>query len=134
MTGNYVLIFHPIFLNQNQPAIMKKLFLFILFLATIVVFEFCSGPKKSQKSVTMVSYATNVQPVVMANCSPCHVGSNAKQKKLDSYDALKNNIDEIVSRIQKNPDEKGFMPFKHAKLPDSTIQVFVNWRANGFMQ
>ena len=113
---------------------MKKLFLFILFLVTVIVFEFCSGSKKAQKTAPVVSYATNVQPVVAVNCSPCHVGSNARQKNLGSYDAVKNNIDDIVSRIQKNPDEKGFMPFKHSKLPDSTIQVFVNWRANGFMQ
>lgn len=113
---------------------MKKLLLFILFLATVIVFEFCSGSKKAQRSAPAISYASNVQSVVATNCSPCHVGSNAKQKKLDSYDAVKNNIDEIISRIQKNPDERGFMPFKHAKLPDSTIQVFVNWRANGFTQ
>lgn len=113
---------------------MKKLLLFALFLTTIAIFEFCSGSKKVQKSAAMVSYASNVQPVVAANCSPCHVGSNPRQKNLGSYDAIKNNIDEIITRINKNPDEKGFMPFKHAKLPDSTIQVFVNWRANGFMQ
>ena len=132
--GDYVLIFHPIFLNQNQPAIMKKLFLFILFLATIVVFEFCSGSKKAQKTAPVVSYATNVQPVVMANCSPCHVGSNAKQKKLDSYDAVKNNISEIVRRVQLNPGDKDFMPMRHPKLPDSTIQVLLKWRNDGLMQ
>lgn len=113
---------------------MKKFLLFALLLTTIVLFEFCSGSKKAQKSTATVSYASEVQHVVATNCSPCHVGSNPRQTSLGSYDAVKNNIDEIITRISKNPDEKGFMPFKHAKLPDSTIQVFVNWRANGFMQ
>ena len=113
---------------------MKKVLVPVLFLATIVVFEFCSGHKKAQKSVPSVTYTNNVQNLVATSCSPCHVGAGAKQKKLDSYDAAKANIDDILRRIQLNPTDKGFMPFKHSKLSDSTIQVFVNWRSAGTPQ
>lgn len=113
---------------------MKKVFILTLFFATVVIFEFCSSSKKAQKSVPQVTYANNVQSTIAANCSPCHVGTNARSGHLDSYDAAKSHIDEMVRRIQLNPTDKGFMPFKHPKLPDSTIQVFVKWKEAGTPQ
>jgi|SRR4051812_30443708 hypothetical protein len=110
---------------------MKNLILIFLLISTVSIFEFCHGPKKAQASVPKVSYASDVQTVIAGNCSPCHVGANAKSGHLDSYDAAKSHIDEIISRIQRNPNDKGFMPFKHPKLSDSTIAVFVKWKADG---
>ena len=110
---------------------MKKVLIPVLFLATIVVFEFCSGSKKAQKAAPTVTYTNHVESVVASACSPCHVGTGAKQKKLDTYAAVKDNLNDIVRRIQLNPADKGFMPFRHPKLPDSTIQVFVQWKNAG---
>lgn len=113
---------------------MKKLLPVVLFMGTVVVFEFCSSSKKTQNSAPKITYASNVQQTIAGNCSPCHVGANAKSGHLDSYDAAKSHIDDIIRRISLNPTDKGFMPFKHAKLPDSTIQVFVKWREAGTPQ
>ena len=113
---------------------MKKTLIFIAFIATVVLFQFCSSARKAQKAAPKLSYATDVQNLVSTHCSPCHVGANAKQKKLDSYDAAKTNIDDIIRRIRLNPTDRGFMPFRHPKLPDSTIQVFVTWRNDGLNQ
>lgn len=115
---------------------MRKILIPALLLTTVVVFEFCNSTKKAQKTVTApaITYASNVQSIVATSCSPCHIGAGAKQKKLDSYDAVKSNIDEVIRRIQLNPTDRGFMPFKHPKLSDSTIQVFINWKNSGLTQ
>jgi len=110
---------------------MKKLALFLL-VFMVAVFQFCSSSKKIQEP-PKATYAANIQPRIAGNCSPCHVGQ-AKSGHLDTYMDAKNKIDDILTRIQKNPTDKGFMPFKHAKLADSTIQVFVKWRNDGLLE
>jgi hypothetical protein len=112
---------------------MKKL-LALSLLVGIVLFQFCSPSKKAHKEHAKTTFDTNVQPLISANCSPCHVAPNGKSGILSTYDAAKSHIDEILTRIQKNPGEKGFMPFKHNKLSDSTIQVFVQWKADGLLE
>jgi len=129
------MIFHLIFLFKNQQnTIMKKVLVPVLFFSTVIIFEFCSSSKKALKSAPKTSYTSDVQNIISGSCSPCHVGAGAKQKKLDTYDAVKTNIDSILRRIQLNPNDKGFMPFRHPKLSDSTIQVFVNWKVAGMPQ
>ncbi len=107
----------------------KSLITIILFVA--VVFQFCSTAKKAQVAPT-TTFAASVQPIIQANCGPCHL-DGGKQANLNSYAAAQFKIDDIIARIQKNPNEKGFMPFRHPKLPDSTIQVFVKWKNEGLL-
>lgn len=79
-----------------------------------------------------VTYEANVQKLVVANCSPCHIPASGGNKlALDTYEGVSKNIDDIINRIEKNPTDRGFMPFKHAKLSDSTINVFKQWKADG---
>lgn len=80
------------------------------------------------------TYLVNVQGIITANCSPCHFPPKGFKKPLNTYDSARLNIDEIIARIQKQPNEKGFMPFKHSKLSDSTIMVFVNWKKDGLIE
>lgn len=112
---------------------MKKLTV-VLILAGVLFFQFCSPARKAQKEVPKITYEANVQPLITNNCSPCHLPPDGKKELLNTYTATKDHIDDIITRIQKNPNEKGFMPFKHAKLPDSTIQVFVQWKNDGLLE
>ncbi|MGE5521386.1 MAG: hypothetical protein ACM3VS_15785 [Candidatus Dadabacteria bacterium] len=111
---------------------MKKLIAAAL-VFSLITFQYCSSSKKIQ-APPKVSYATNVQPILQSSCTPCHFPPGGNKKPLNTYSGAKDNIDEIIARIQKNPGEKGFMPMKHPKLPDSTILVFVHWKNDGLLE
>jgi cbb3-type cytochrome c oxidase subunit III len=121
---------------------MKK-FLIPVISLSVIVFASCHSKKKAMTEPTattvatpsVVSYAVNVKSVVAANCSPCHIPAQGGNKKaLDTYDALKANIDDAIRRIDLKPTDMGFMPFRHDKLSDSTIAIFKQWRDAGTPQ
>jgi hypothetical protein len=110
---------------------------------SVIVFAGCHSKKKAMTEPTAntatnpsaVSYAVNMKSIVADHCSPCHIPSKGGNKKaLDNYDGLKSSIDDAIRRIELNPTDKGFMPFMHAKLSDSTIAVFKQWRDAGMPQ
>ncbi len=112
---------------------MKKIILISL-LSAGTIFQFCSTTKQAQVPVAKVTYAGNVQPLIQNNCSPCHIPPKGNKEALNTYESAKAHIDESITRIKRNPDEKGFMPFKHPKLSDSTINVFVKWKDDGLLE
>jgi hypothetical protein len=114
---------------------MKKI-VFVSFLAAVVLALSNCGPSKKVAAAPVKStFATNLEPVIVANCTPCHFPSKGGNKKpYDNYANVKADIDEMIRRIDLNPTDRGFMPFKRAKLSDSTINVFKQWRADGMME
>ncbi|MFN2440375.1 MAG: hypothetical protein ABR503_14325 [Chitinophagaceae bacterium] len=75
---------------------MKKIYL-LFALIFIILFQFCTSTKKAQTSqpVAKISYHANVQPLIQSNCSPCHMPPQGNKKALNSYTAVKGEIDEI---------------------------------------
>jgi hypothetical protein len=121
--------------------IMKKFFILISFSASVLVLSNCNSPKKTAASAPpepkpLVTYASNVQAAIVGYCSPCHIPSKGGNKKAyDNYANVKTDIDEIIRRIELNPTDRGFMPFKKtAKLSDSTINVFKQFKADGALE
>ncbi|HEY2721180.1 MAG TPA: hypothetical protein VGI82_05625 [Chitinophagaceae bacterium] len=118
---------------------MKKyLVLAAIVCMAVLLFSNCHTQKKSMSttpSTAAVTYAGNLQAIIQTRCSPCHVPSKGGNKKaLDTYDGLKGSIVDAVSRIQLNPGDRGFMPFRSAKLGADTIAMFVQWRDGGTPQ
>jgi hypothetical protein len=116
---------------------MKKITVFSLLIATAAIFSYCSSSKKAAaKAKTVSVYTANVETAMMNNCAPCHFpAKGGKVKALDTYASVSANIDEIIRRIELNPTDKGFMPFKKtAKLDEATINIFKQWKADGSVE
>ena len=116
---------------------MYKYFTLAAIVAVIFVFSNCHSSKKAMATaVPKLSYETNLQTVVVANCSPCHIPAKGGNKKsYDNFANVKTDIDEMIRRIELEPTIRGFMPFKkNAKLSDSTIAVFKQWKADGLLE
>ncbi len=121
---------------------MKKSLLTATIVFGVFLFQFCSSSKmvtakaseNSDKTVVKTMYTTDIKPLLVANCTPCHFPPNGRKKPLDNYASAKENIDDIIGRIVKNPDERGFMPMRHPKLSDSVIHVFKQWKMDGLAE
>jgi len=112
---------------------MKK-FVISGFVLVSVLFQFCTGTKKaaSPKPEPVVSYTRDIAPIVAVSCAPCHIPGQGNKKPYDTYSSVKMDIDNILTRIQKNPGERGFMPARKEKLSDEQIQMFIKWKESGF--
>lgn len=107
--------------------------LILLALAFAWILQFCTGTKKVAESavVPAVTYVKDIAPIMQARCTPCHFPEQGKKKFLDTYGAVKTNIDDILARVQLPVTDEDFMPYKSKKEPlsDSLIMVFKQWKA-----
>jgi hypothetical protein len=137
---NAVYVFKSFFTYFQCSKItnMKKCFALLGIVAAVFTFSNCNPARKASTTAPVVAkatYASDVTTVIMSNCTPCHVPAKGGNKKpYDNYANAKTDIDEILRRIQLNPGDKGFMPFKHPKLNDSTINVFKKWKEDGLLE
>jgi hypothetical protein len=116
---------------------MKKYLLLIVITISVFVFAQCSGAKKTAEATVVKStYQSDIVSLVSTHCVPCHIpAKGGKVRAYDNYDNVKTDIDEIIRRIELNPTDRGFMPFKKtAKLSDSTIAAFKKWKADGMLE
>ena len=112
---------------------MKKYSWSLLLLAVTCTFSFCNTAKKATATPTAtVFYDTDVKALIETKCTPCHLPSKGGNKaSLENYDAVKNEIDDMIRRVELNPGDRGFMPFKHAKLSEAEINILKTWKAEG---
>lgn len=98
-------------------------------------FQFCATSKKAKlKEVPKMTYIANIEPIISTSCAPCHIPGKGNKKPYNTYTSVKDDIDEIIARISRNPTDKGFMPMKHPKLSADTINTFVQWKSDGFLE
>ena len=115
---------------------MKKIYLITALGAASLVLTYCSASKKASKKAPPTTYAADVSTVIATNCTPCHIPSKGGNKKpYDVYANAKSDIDEMIRRIELNPTDKGFMPFKKTeKLSPEIVAVFKKWKEDGLME
>jgi hypothetical protein len=114
---------------------MKKIYVIAGMAVLSLGLTYCSSSKKATK-VPKTTYTANLSTVITTNCTPCHIPSKGGNKKpYDNYANVKADIDEMIRRIQLNPTDKGFMPFKKTeKLPADVVAVFQKFKADGSLE
>lgn len=116
---------------------MKKLYVFAAIGIISTALTYCSSARKAARAAAAAksTYTTAVAPVVASSCSPCHISGKGNKKPFDNFANVKSDIDEIIRRIELNPDEKGFMPFRRAtKLSADTVAIFKKFKEDGLLE
>ena len=122
---------------------MKKIYVFAGMAVLALGLTYCSSSKKAAKkaaeaaaAVPKTTYMTHVSTIIAGSCSPCHIPSKGGNKKAyDNYANVKADIDSIIRRIELNPTDRGFMPFKKTeKLPADVIAVFKKFKEDGALE
>jgi len=120
---------------------MKKIYLFAGMAILMIGLTYCSSSKKAAKQAAAAAasakttYTSAVAPVISAACTPCHISGKGNKKPYDNYANVKTDIDEILRRINLNPGDKGFMPFKRSfKLAADTAAVFQKFKDDGALE
>ena len=69
-------------------------------------------------------------------CTPCHLPSKGGFKtNFETYASAAKYGADMILRIERNPGEKGFMPFKSTtKLTAEEIAVFKKWVSDGMTE
>jgi hypothetical protein len=78
---------------------------------------------------TTVSFEKDILPIMVDRCTPCHFPEKGQKKMLNTYEAVSENIYDIVTRVKLPHDDLKFMPYKSKKEPlsDSLVNVFIKW-------
>jgi mono/diheme cytochrome c family protein len=114
---------------------MKKIYVVSMLAIVSLTLAYCSASKKAAR-IPKSTFAANLSTVISANCAPCHIPALGGNKKAyDNYANVQTDIDEMIRRIELNPTDRGFMPFKKAeKLPVEIVDAFKKWKADGMLE
>lgn len=94
----------------------------------------CAMFKSSAATESSVSYAQHIEPIMQAKCTPCHYPETGKADMLNTYESVKRHANGILHRIQLDPSDSHYMPFKQKKPAVTTdeIALIQQWKAEGF--
>lgn len=87
---------------------------------------------------TTITYTNTISSIISNNCISCHgsTPANGATISLNTYNNVKtatqnNNLIGRISLVQGNPD---LMPKNGTRLPQATIDKFITWQANGYLE
>ncbi|MBB6372163.1 hypothetical protein [Chryseobacterium shigense] len=81
-----------------------------------------------------VKYTKDIKPIIDANCIVCHSpGGAASFQPWTNYNQVKNNIDNILDRIQRANGDPEKMP-QGGALSQAQINTFLKWKADGLAE
>lgn len=80
----------------------------------------------------------DVQPIFVNNCIVCHSNppQNGAPMSLMTFDAVVNAVNTrgLLNRISRNEGESGLMPLGGPRLPQTSINLIVQWVDDGLIE
>jgi uncharacterized membrane protein len=112
---------------------MKKMQLLTLLVTVSMLTINCGSSQKAKPDYVdakKISYKTDVEPIIANSCTPCHIPPQGRKEPLENYAHVKENIGEILERVQLPQDNHKAMPPANKKPPLTTeqIAVLVKWK------
>lgn len=81
-------------------------------------------------SVVENYYNETIAPIMAQSCNGCHSGNSPSGAvKTNNYNDVRNGIENIINRVQRDQNSSGFMPLGGEKLSNenlSVLDVFLN--------
>lgn len=79
--------------------------------------------KKPVAVAPLVSYQTDITPLIQRSCTPCHFPEKGKKKMLNTYGAVAEYVVDIIRRVKVPTDHKDYMPFKSKNEPLTAQEI-----------
>jgi hypothetical protein len=116
--------------------LQKKFLGGILVLIFTFLGNYLSSCSKNDPSPAdpIITYNAHIKPLIASRCTPCHLPPDGFKTWFNTYDATKQNIDEMIKRIQLPASDTLSMPWKKAKLSAAEIQKFIKWKEDGLLE
>lgn len=116
----------------------NKCFIYVIFLLSIS----CSNNSEDDLTNPVVlgntKYSSDIKPIIDNNCISCHgaTPSNGAPMSLVTYAQVKEAVQNrgLLDRISRTQGAPGMMPFLGPRLPQSTIDLIVDWNTDGLME
>lgn len=115
---------------------MKKMMCIISLALVSIACESRTYEEISDKTplAELVTYNKDVKPIIDTNCISCHAaGGSASFQPWTSYNQVKNNIDNIINRINRPIGDPQKMP-QGGSLSPSQIEIITKWKADGLTE
>jgi len=119
---------------------MKKTNYLIL---TSIFFIFgCSNNSEDDLTIPLTSnttkYIQNIKPIIDNNCVACNgtTPSAGAQTSLVTYIQVKNSVlnNGLIDRISRAQGASGMMPYQGTRLPQSSIDLIIDWNTDGLLE
>ncbi len=112
---------------------------FLIPLSGVVFFTSCTNDSTSDlidnTPIENVTYQLNVKSIIDNNCIVCHgtVPMNGAPMSLTTYENVKDAVLNrgLLNRITRDNGQPGLMPNGGPRLPQATIDVILQWQADG---
>lgn len=115
-------------MKYKQTSMSKTLFL-LLMLSVPITLQFCTsgriakGIKEDKKAEPGISYSKHILPIMTEKCTPCHFPDRGRKKMLNTYEATRDNIEDILYRVQLPVNHEDYMPFKSKREPLTVAEI-----------